>query len=211
HYILGTTGAGKTTLMRLMYRDYRPTKGQILINNRNIGTMPESDVPDLRRRIGVVFQDFKLLEDRNVFDNVAISLLVRGEDRHEIDRRVMRALDQVGLKDRKDQDPRTLSGGEAQRVSLARALVKEPEILLADEPTGNLDPEFSDNILELLNKINKRGTTLLMATHDYETITKYPHPCLELEDGKLREKEHPAGHATESSFESGNIQYEDSS
>jgi len=185
YYILGPSGAGKTTLMRLLYRDTIPTKGQILIDNRNIGTLPQSDVPELRRRIGVVFQDFKLLTDRNVFDNVAISLVVQGEDEHEINRRVMRALDQVDLADKRDQNPRTLSGGEAQRLSLARALVKEPEILLADEPTGNLDPDLSDSIMDLLDRISKRGTTLLMATHDYRTIEQYEHPYIELKDGEL--------------------------
>lgn len=187
HYLLGPSGAGKTTLMRLLYRDLRPTKGQILINGRNIGTMTEGDVPFLRRQIGVVFQDFKLLHNRSVFDNVALSLLVRGEAKHEVNRRVMRVLDQVGLADERDQNPRRLAGGEQQRVSLARALVKEPEILLADEPTGNLDPDLSSDILELLDDINDRGTTLLMATHDYRTVENHPHPCMILEDGELVE------------------------
>lgn len=186
-YILGPSGAGKTTLMRLLYRDIEPTKGQVLINDRNIGTLPDGDVPFLRRRVGVVFQDFKLLHDRTVFENVALSLLVRGEDKHEINRRVMRTLDQVELADYRNMYPRELAGGEQQRVSMARALVKEPEILLADEPTGNLDPALSDNILELLNKINRRGTTLLMATHDYRTVEEHNHPCIILQDGKLTE------------------------
>lgn len=187
YYILGPSGAGKTTLMRLLYRDILPTKGQILVNSRNIGTLPEKEVPHLRRRIGVVFQDFKLLDDRNVYENVALSLLVEGMEKNEINRRVMRALDQVGLADKRKQNPRTLSGGEGQRVSLARALVKEPEILLADEPTGNLDPDLSDSIMGLLDRISQRGTTLLMATHDYHTIQRYEHPYIELHDGKLVE------------------------
>lgn len=187
YYILGPSGAGKTTLMRLLYRDLKPTKGQILIKDRNIGTMSAGKVPYLRRRIGVVFQDFKLLPNRSVFENVALSLLVRGEDKYEINRRVMRTLEQVGLASLRDQNPRRLAGGEQQRLSLARALVKEPEILLADEPTGNLDPRLSGEILDLLNRINNRGTTLLMATHDYRTVEEHPHPCLILEEGRLVE------------------------
>ncbi len=187
YFILGPSGAGKTTLMRLLYRDIRPTSGQVMVNNRNVGKYPEKEIPYLRRKIGVVFQDFKLLNDRSVFDNVAISLLVRGEDKYEINRRVMRALDQVELADKRDKNPRQLAGGEAQRVSMARALVKEPQILLADEPTGNLDPDLSDNILKQLEDINRRGTTLLVATHDYRTVEQTDHPCIVLKDGRLVE------------------------
>ncbi len=187
YFILGPSGAGKTTLMRLLYRAILPTRGQVLIENRNIGKLSEREIPYLRRRIGVVFQDFKLLNDRSVFDNVAISLLVQNEDKYEINRRVMRALDQVELTDKRDMNPRQLAGGEAQRVSMARALVKEPEILLADEPTGNLDPDLADNIMEQFHAINNRGTTLLMATHDYRTVQHYDFPCLVLKDGKLIE------------------------
>jgi cell division transport system ATP-binding protein len=187
HFILGPSGAGKTTLMRLIYRDIRPSRGQILVNRRNVAKMSEKEIPDLRRRIGVVFQDFKLLTDRSVFDNVAISLLVRGEDKYEINRRVMRALEQVELTDKRDKNPRQLSGGEAQRVSLARALVKEPEILLADEPTGNLDPDLAGRLTKLLADINRRGTTLLVATHDYRIVENSNNPCLVLKDGRLVE------------------------
>lgn len=187
YYILGPSGAGKTTLMRLIYRDLKPTKGQILIQDRNIGNISARKVPYLRRRIGVVFQDFKLLPDRTVFENVALSLLVEGEDKYEINRRVMRTLEQVGLAEYRNNSPRRLAGGEQQRLSLARALVKEPEILLADEPTGNLDPRLSHEILSLLNRINNRGTTLMVATHDYRTVQEHTHPCLILEDGRLIE------------------------
>ncbi len=187
YFILGPSGAGKTTLMRLLYRDLKPTSGQVLIDGRNIGKLPEKEIPYLRRRIGVVFQDFKLLNDRTVFENVAISLLVQGEDKYEINRRVMRALDQVELTDKRDMNPRQLAGGEAQRVSMARALVKEPEILLADEPTGNLDPALADNIMDQFDAINRRGTTLLVATHDYRTVQRYDFPCIVLKDGRLIE------------------------
>lgn len=185
YVILGPSGAGKTTLLRLIYRDLRPTRGQILIDNRNISTLPDGEIPRLRRQIGVVFQDFKLLTDRTVFENVALSLLVRKKNKHEINRQVMRALDRVGLKRFRNQNPRTLSGGEQQRVALARALVKDPEILLADEPTGNLDPKFSGDILELLREINHQGTTLLVATHDHRTFLNSHYPCLVLEQGEI--------------------------
>ena len=187
YFILGPSGAGKTTLMRLLYRDLKASSGQVFIENCNIGKLPDKEVPYLRRRVGVVFQDFKLLNDRTVFENVAISLLVQGEDKFEINRRVMRALDQVKLTDKRDMNPRQLAGGEAQRVSMARALVKEPEILLADEPTGNLDPDLADNIMDQFDAINKRGTTLLVATHDYRTVQRYDFPCIVLKDGKLVE------------------------
>jgi cell division transport system ATP-binding protein len=187
YYLLGPSGAGKTTLLRLLYRDISPDKGQILINDENIGSMPEKKIPYLRRRIGVVFQDFKLLNDRSVFDNVALSLVVRNENQHDIDRRVMRTLEQVELADKRDQKPRQLAGGEQQRVSMARALVKEPEILLADEPTGNLDPSLSGNIIDLFEEINDRGTTIIVATHDLRTIEGHEHPCIVLEDGELIE------------------------
>lgn len=207
YFILGPSGAGKTTLMQLLYRAVLPTSGQVLVDNRNIGKLPESEIPYLRRRIGVVFQDFKLLNDRSVFDNVAISLLVQNEDKYEINRRVMRALDQVELTDKRDMNPRQLAGGEAQRVSMARALVKEPEILLADEPTGNLDPDLADNIMEQFNAINNRGTTLLMATHDYRTVQRHDFPCLVLKDGELiegptRSPRHLRPYANESGEES---------
>ncbi len=187
YFILGPSGAGKTTLMRILYRDLKPTRGQVIIDGKNIGKMKEKEIPNLRRRVGVVFQDFKLLNDRSVFENVAISLLVQGEDKYEINRRVMRALDQVELTDKRDMNPRQLSGGEAQRVSMARALVKEPEILVADEPTGNLDPDLADNIMDQFDAINRRGTTLLVATHDYRTVQRYDFPCIVLKDGRLIE------------------------
>ncbi len=187
YFVLGPSGAGKTTLMRILYRDLKPSRGQVIIDGKNIGKLSEREIPSLRRRVGVVFQDFKLLNDRSVFENVAISLLVQGEDKYEINRRVMRALDQVELTDKRDMNPRQLAGGEAQRVSMARALVKEPEILVADEPTGNLDPDLADNIMDQFDAINRRGTTLLVATHDYRTVQRYDFPCIVLKDGKLIE------------------------
>lgn len=186
-YLIGPSGAGKTTLLRLLYRDLTPDKGQIFVNDENIGSFSEGNIPYLRRKIGVVFQDFKLLNDRTVFDNVALSLIVRNEPRHDLNRRVMRTLEQVELADKRDKKPRQLAGGEQQRVSMARALVKEPQILLADEPTGNLDPALSDNIIDLFERVNERGTTIIVATHDVRTIEGHEHPCIVLEEGELAE------------------------
>lgn len=187
YYLLGSSGAGKTTLLRLLYRDLSPDRGQILINDRNIASLSDRKIPFLRRRIGVVFQDFKLLNNRTVFENVALSLIVQNEDQHEINRRVTRTLKQVELADKRDQKPWQLAGGEKQRVSMARAMVKEPEILLADEPTGNIDPTLSKNIIRRFEEINQRGTTLLVATHDVRTIKGHEHPYLVLDEGELVE------------------------
>jgi len=186
-YLVGRTGAGKTTLLRLIYMDLFPQRGNVIIDRFSSSTIRRRQIPYLRRKVGVVFQDFKLLTDRNVYDNVAFALQVVGEHRREIKSRVLSVLTRVGLHHKRYHMPQSLSGGEQQRVVIARALVNEPFILLADEPTGNLDPEASSDILELLEDINRSGTAILMATHNYQLIRKFPHRTLMLEEGRLQE------------------------
>ncbi|NOX38419.1 MAG: cell division ATP-binding protein FtsE [Calditrichaeota bacterium] len=186
-YLVGKTGAGKTTLLRLIYMDLFPQKGNVIVDRFSSSTIRKRQIPHLRRKVGVVFQDFKLLTDRNVYDNVAFALQVVGEHRREIKSRVLSVLTRVGLHHKRYHMPHALSGGEQQRVVIARALVNEPFILLADEPTGNLDPEASSDILELLEDINRSGTAILMATHNYQLIQKFPHRTVLLENGRLSE------------------------
>lgn len=189
-YLIGRTGTGKTTLLRLIYMDIFPSRGNVIVNRFSSSTIRKRQIPYLRRKVGIVFQDFKLLTDRNVFENVAFALRVVGR-RRDLKSRVLSVLSQVGLHHRRYHMPQNLSGGEQQRVVIARALVNEPFILLADEPTGNLDPQAASDILDLLEQINRSGTAVLMATHNYELIQKYPHRTLLLEDGTLREIARP--------------------
>jgi cell division transport system ATP-binding protein len=188
-YLIGKTGSGKTTLLRLIYMDLLPKKGNVLVDQFNSSSIRRRQIPMLRRRVGVVFQDFKLLRDRSVFDNVAFALRVVGTPRRKIKSRALSVLTQVGLHHRRYHMPDKLSGGEQQRIAIARALANEPFILLADEPSGNLDPEASNGILDLLEDINRKGTAILMATHNYNLIQKYPHRTIMIEDGQLYE--HP--------------------
>lgn len=188
-YLIGKTGSGKTTLLRLIYMDLLPGKGNIIVDQFSSSSITRKQIPLLRRKVGVVFQDFKLLLDRNVFDNVAFALRVVGAPRRKIKSRALSVLTQVGLHHRRYHMPTQLSGGEQQRIAIARALANEPFILLADEPSGNLDPEASMSILDLLEEINRRGTAVLMATHNYNIIQKYPHRTVMLEDGRLKEKQ----------------------
>jgi len=188
-YLIGKTGSGKTTLLRLIYMDLLPGKGNIIVDQFSSSSITRKQIPLLRRKVGVVFQDFKLLLDRNVFDNVAFALRVVGAPRRKIKSRALSVLTQVGLHHRRYHMPTQLSGGEQQRIAIARALANEPFILLADEPSGNLDPEASMSILDLLEEINRRGTAVLMATHNYNIIQKYPHRTVMLEDGWLKEKQ----------------------
>ncbi len=192
-FLTGASGAGKTTLLRLLLVMDRVTDGQILIGGRNIHVLRESSVPYLRRNIGVVFQDFKLVGNRTVFDNVAIALEILGISRKEIERRVMQLLEGLGLLHCVDSLPPVLSGGEQQRVAIARALVNEPAILLADEPTGNLDPGLSVEIMDLLLDINRRGATVVVATHDHALIERYGLRTLTLDRGRLVEDRPQAG------------------
>ncbi|MBN2367352.1 MAG: cell division ATP-binding protein FtsE [Calditrichaeota bacterium] len=187
-YLIGKTGAGKTTLLRMIYMDLFPSQGNIIVDKYSSSTIKRRQIPYLRRKVGVVFQDFKLLPDRNAYDNIAFALQVIGAKRREIKSRVLSVLTQVGLNHKRYHMPEMLSGGEKQRVAIARALVNEPFILLADEPTGNLDPEASHGIVELLERINKSGTAVCMATHNYELIRLAPHRTLVLDGGQIRQE-----------------------
>ncbi|MBI3004950.1 MAG: cell division ATP-binding protein FtsE [Ignavibacteriales bacterium] len=188
-YLVGQTGAGKSSLLRLMYFDLKPASGRVQVAEHDTFGVRKREIPYLRRKIGVVFQDFKLLEDRTVYENVAFALYVTNTKRSEIKKKVLHALADVGLSHKRNQMPHELSGGEQQRVVMARALINEPSILLADEPTGNLDPTSSAEIMELLTKINMRGTAVLMATHNYDLVRLYPARIVQLKEGKLMEVE----------------------
>ena len=184
-FLVGPTGTGKSTLLRLLYMDLKPDNGSIQVGDYLSSEITKKQIPMLRRKVGVVFQDFKLLEDRSVFENVAFSLYVTGAKKSEIKKRVLRVLADVGLSHRRNALPKDISGGEKQRTAIARALINEPFVLLADEPTGNLDPEAAGEIMELLETINMRGTAVLMATHNYEIIGKAGARVMQLKEGKL--------------------------
>ena len=184
-FLVGPTGHGKSTCIRLLLKELEPSKGEILIAGRELSGIPRSKVPYLRRNIGVVFQDYKLLPNRTVYDNVAYSLQVIGETRQEIRRKVPDILRLVGLSTKLHNLPGELSGGEQQRVSIARAFVNHPPLLLADEPTGNLDPETSIGIMQLIYRINRTGTTVVVATHDKEMVDKMRRRVVELREGRI--------------------------
>lgn len=185
-YLIGQTGAGKSSFLRLIYRDLLPDTGSVRVANIDVTSLSDKKVPYLRRRLGIVFQDFQLLPDRTVYDNVAFSLQVIGENKSYIKKRVLEVLGMVGLSHKRKNMPEDLSGGEKQRVVIARALANEPRILLADEPTGNLDPEASASIMELLKQINNRGMAVLMVTHDYDTVKQYPYRTVKLSNGNIK-------------------------
>jgi cell division transport system ATP-binding protein len=184
-FLTGRSGAGKSTLLKLIMRTEELNQGQILVGNRNIHRMAASEIPFHRRRIGVVFQDHQLLFDRTVFDNVMLPLRIEGYDKHEAARRVRAALDKVGLLNKEKLNPITLSGGEQQRVGIARAVVNRPQILLADEPTGNLDPDLAAEIMLLFEQFNQIGVSMLIASHDLSLITRLRHRILTLDNGLL--------------------------
>jgi len=186
-YVIGKTGAGKSSFLKLIYKDVNPVKGFVKVADFDLSNLPDKKIPYLRRRLGVVFQDFQLLPDRDVFDNVAFALRVTGQKKRFIKQRVMEVLGLVGLSHKRKAMPNDLSGGEKQRVVIARALANEPRILLADEPTGNLDPEASASIMELLHQINNRGMSVLMVTHDYDVIRKFPNRTVQIEKGTLKD------------------------
>ena len=188
-FLVGQTGSGKSTIMKLMYMASVPTRGTVVVGKFASSNIQASDKPVLRRTLGVVFQDFRLFEDRNIYDNVAFALHVTGVKGAEIKKRVLHALAEIGLSHQRNKLPYELSGGEQQRVVIARALINNPNFLLADEPTGNLDPGSSREILELLKTINTRGTAVIMATHNYELVRRMNERILQVREGKVYDVE----------------------
>ena len=185
-FIIGGSGSGKSTLIKMLYREEKPSRGEIILGGVNVARLRNSKVYKLRRKIGVVFQDYKLLPKRTVYENVAFALEVTGEESSVIRKKVVSVLEQVGLKSKLKEYPDKLSGGEQQRVAIARAIVNAPKILICDEPTGNLDPVISMEIMELLDSINKNtGTTVLMVTHDIDIVDRMKKRVLALKDGRL--------------------------
>ncbi|WP_164216647.1 cell division ATP-binding protein FtsE [Virgibacillus sp. YIM 98842] len=184
-YIVGPSGAGKSTFIKMIYREVKPSSGSIIINNNDLSEMKERKVPFLRRDIGVIFQDFKLLPKLTVYENIAFALEVIEESPRNIRTRVMEVLELVGLKNKARFMPDELSGGEQQRVTIARAIVNNPKIVIADEPTGNLDPETSWGIMEVFEEINSRGTTVIMATHSKEIVNTIKRRVIAIEDGLI--------------------------
>ncbi|NGZ76078.1 cell division ATP-binding protein FtsE [Saccharibacillus alkalitolerans] len=184
-YVVGPSGAGKSTFMKLMYREEVPTKGQISVNGFNLGKLKQRNIPLLRRNIGVIFQDYRLLPKLTAYENVAFAMEVIEAPRKIMKKRVMEVLDLVGLKNKANREPAHLSGGEQQRVAIARAIVNNPSVIVADEPTGNLDPETSWGIMQLLDEINFRGTTIVMATHNKEIVNTMRKRVLAIENGQV--------------------------
>ena len=184
-FLVGPTGSGKTTLMRLIYKDIVPTKGQVYVDGENLQKLKNSHIPYFRRDIGVVFQDYKLIEDKTVFENVAFVLEVIGVPKRECESRVMEVLDRVKVAHRRYLYPHQLSGGEQQRVAIARAIVKQPSILLSDEPTGNLDPKTAWDIMEIFRDINIQGTTVLIATHNKTIVDAMKKRVVALKNGSI--------------------------
>lgn len=184
-FIIGSSGAGKSTITKLMLAEEQLTEGSIIINGTDVGSLKRRDIPYYRRSIGMVFQDFRLLNNKNVYDNVAFSMKIRNASRREIRRAVPAILSMVGLSDKAKAMPYQLSGGEQQRVALARAMVNNPPVLIADEPTGNLDPATADEIMQLFDAINKRGTTVIIITHAKDIVDKMQKRVIELDRGSM--------------------------
>jgi cell division transport system ATP-binding protein len=196
-FIVGASGSGKSTLIRLLLKELEPTDGKIIVGGRDLGRLKRSKVPMLRRNVGCVFQDFKLLPNRTAAENIGYALKVQGESRNSIRRKVPEVLTLVGMPDKMNSYPDQLSGGEQQRVSIARAVVNHPPLLVCDEPTGNLDPDTSVGIMQLLYRINRSGTTILMVTHDREMVDKMRRRVIALEDGRLARDERRGGYESE--------------
>lgn len=184
-FLVGPSGAGKSTLLRVLTKEVQPTSGKVIVDKIDITKIKDKDVPSLRRKVGVVFQDFKLLEERTVFENVALTLEALGKSDEEIVKPVEHILKLVEIWDKRNLFPRQLSGGEAQRTAIARAVVGKPDVLLADEPTGDLDPKTAWGVIQLLNEINSWGTTILMATHNQEVVNTLKRRVVTLKDGKI--------------------------
>jgi cell division transport system ATP-binding protein len=184
-YLVGPSGAGKSTILKLIYMDLFPDQGMVVVNNYSSAKIKRNEIPFLRRELGVVFQDFQLLNDRNVYENVAFALRATGVKNKEIKQRVVRVLNEVNIAKQRFQLPDEISGGEKQRVAIARAIVNDPFIVLADEPTGNLDAKTSRQIMDIFERINQKGTAILMATHDQALIKEYPHRVIYIEQGKI--------------------------
>jgi cell division transport system ATP-binding protein len=183
-FLIGKSGSGKSTLLQMIYMNLFPTEGYVRVGNYDSLSIKRKDLPFLRRKIGIIFQDFRLLPDRNVYDNLAFVLEVTGNRRRDNKRKIYDALSAVGLTHKQKNMPGELSGGEQQRIAIARAIINEPTLILADEPTGNLDPETSYEILEILQKIHARGTSVIFATHNYDLVRKYYTRIVKLENGK---------------------------
>ncbi|MBI2019276.1 cell division ATP-binding protein FtsE [Candidatus Daviesbacteria bacterium] len=184
-FIVGPSGAGKSTMLRMLTREALPTGGKIMVGQIDITKIKDSDIPKFRRKVGVIFQDFKLLDDRTVFENVALTLEVQGKSDEEIAKQVEHTLKLVEIWDKRNLFPRQLSGGEAQRTAIARAIVGKPDVVLADEPTGDLDPKTAWGVIQLLNEINSWGTTVLMATHNQEIVNTLKRRVVTLKKGKI--------------------------
>ena len=185
-FLIGPTGSGKTTLLRLAYMDLFPTVGSVIVSKFDSANIKAKKIPYFRRKIGMIFQDYHLLNDRNLFDNIALPLHVMGFHKDDIIDRVTESLEEIGLESKSNHYPNELSGGEQQRACVARALVKEPDIILADEPTGNLDPVTSFELIKLLEVINREGTSILMASHNYNLIKGRGHRIIEIQNGTVR-------------------------
>ncbi len=184
-FIVGASGAGKSTFLKLIMHEEAPSAGDLIVNNYQFSKLKRRQIPYMRRTMGIVFQDFRLISSMNVFDNVAFAMRVIGASQREVRKRVPYILGLVGLQDKARCFPSELSGGEQQRVGLARALVNNPSMIVADEPTGNIDPTMSYEIVELLTEINRRGTTVLMVTHEHDLVHKFPHRIIEIHDGSV--------------------------
>ena len=185
HFLTGSSGAGKTSLLKLLYLGQKPTRGIVTMLGRDLATLPRKEMPLLRRHIGIVFQDFRLLGHLSAFDNVALPLRTSGVAEKDITKNVTELLEWVGLGDKIEARPPTLSGGEQQRIAIARAVINRPKLLVADEPTGNVDHDIGVRILHLFEELNRHGTTVLIATHDEEIVNHFQHPQLRLENGTL--------------------------
>jgi cell division transport system ATP-binding protein len=196
-FVVGASGSGKSTMIRLLLKEVEPSSGRIIVGGRDLGRLKRSKVPLLRRNLGCVFQDFKLLPNRTAAENIGYALRVQGESNAQIRRKVPEVMNLVGLSHKMNSRPEELSGGEQQRVSIARAMVNHPPLLICDEPTGNLDPDTSVGIMQLLYRINRTGTTILMVTHDREMVDKMRKRVIALESGRLVRDERRGGYAEE--------------